>query len=82
MPTPKCLNCGQELDGAASLETDNAPRSGDLSVCIYCAHVAMFIEGGNLRELTDEERKEAFADNRITRMIMDIAGIHDDRPIQ
>jgi hypothetical protein len=79
---PVCLNCGQTLDGATSLETDNAPRAGDLSICIYCSHVAMFIEGGNLRELDDDERKEAFADNRVTRLIMDIAGVNDDRPIQ
>lgn len=53
----KCSNCGAELDGAEMLEDDEAhPGDGDISVCLYCASVAVYEDKvTRLRLITDAE---------------------------
>lgn len=39
----RCPNCGSELSGAASLSDNKAlPKTGDLSICMYCAELLEF----------------------------------------
>jgi hypothetical protein len=57
----RCLSCGEHIDMTTGVNCDNGPVSGDLSVCIYCGHVATFNNDLCLRELTAEEKKDADA---------------------
>lgn len=61
-----CLKCGKQLDGFMAVDNDKArPRTGDVSLCMYCQHIMIFagpvdITGNPLpatgvREATTEE---------------------------
>lgn len=54
---PVCLGCGTDLGGASSVNTDDPPAEGAVSICAYCGHIAIFTgDGCELREPTDDER--------------------------
>jgi hypothetical protein len=54
-----CPACGQYLDGATVIEHRGAtPKTGDLSVCLYCAAVNQFALGANGLVLTAVEGDE------------------------
>ena len=45
----KCPCCGAKLDLAEDCEAKTrAPLPGDLSLCMYCAELLQFKEGGTL----------------------------------
>ena len=54
-----CLECGHHLNGATSMEDQHIlPNEGDISVCLYCATVAMFTDAnGALRKIGNDEIK-------------------------
>ena len=66
MPDQHCLWCGKHLDAATDIEQDgNVPTDGDLSICLYCGHLAIYQssdQGLILRSPTVHERAEALAD--------------------
>jgi hypothetical protein len=63
--TCACLACGQPLDGALGIETDDRPAPGNTSLCIYCGHLMAFADDMTLRELTNEEAHEIAGDEHI-----------------
>ena len=57
-PGPPCRSCGKELSGAFAINGINAPKDGDVSICVYCGCVSIFTDGSCFREPTDEEINE------------------------
>ena len=55
-----CLKCGSNLDGFTCTTGKALPKDGDVSVCIYCSHVAIYDDAASLtlREPTLEELAE------------------------
>ena len=68
----QCLRCGVVLDDFAAVTPDSLPTEGAISVCLYCAHVAIFT-GDSLktRSLTLEEMEE-IADNPYLRKALSV----------
>lgn len=55
----ECLECGEVLDMATSVEGDNAiPTPGDVTVCIRCGTIAQFTEEMNLKPITSEMEED------------------------
>jgi len=50
-----CPVCKEELDGATQVDGSDLPSAGDVSICIYCANIAVFCDDLTLREPTSEE---------------------------
>lgn len=67
-----CLNCGELNDRATQLvkeqESAAGPKAGDVSICAYCGHVAIFKADGSLRELTADEAAQAARDPIVARL--------------
>lgn len=49
VPPSTCLNCGEDLDGAAGICGPERPSPGDVSICAHCANVAIFTDDLKLR---------------------------------
>ncbi len=67
-----CLNCGEKLDGASVIDESDklvnrnpAPRPGDFTICIKCAHLMIFSDDGGFREPTKEEAFDIAGDKRL-----------------
>lgn len=53
---PKCPTCGKILDGVLCVDDPNiAPKSGDITACVYCGSLLEFIEGPALIKLSREK---------------------------
>jgi curved DNA-binding protein CbpA len=50
-----CRDCGKVLDGVTSLNGSRKPPKGSVSICAYCACIAIFDDESLLREPTDAE---------------------------
>jgi hypothetical protein len=59
--TPACPVCRQTLDGATG---EGMPMPGDFTVCAYCGVLLTFIDGMDLRLLTDAEWSALPAETR------------------
>jgi len=56
IPERNCPSCSKKLDAASNLENENIqPKSGDVSICLYCASFLTFTEDLSIRLLTTEE---------------------------
>jgi len=55
-----CPHCGYELDAATACDFEEAgqPGPGDMSICIECGEVCVFVDDINLRKPTDSELVE------------------------
>ena len=55
-----CLKCGKPLNAATAIVGgEKSPKKGDVSICVFCADVAIFCdEKGGIREATAEEWEE------------------------
>jgi hypothetical protein len=60
MPVSICISCGKPNDSftAVSDRYSKRPKSGDISICLYCGHVAIYSDDLTLRELTSDEIRE------------------------
>lgn len=60
MAPTNCVNCGKELDAAASVDTGEVrpPRPGDLTVCMDCRHLMVFGDDMKFRNPTEKEMIE------------------------
>lgn len=58
----RCPNCTHILEEATGVTTDDAPKPGDVTLCIYCAAVLVFTDDMMVRLPTEEESNE-FANN-------------------
>jgi hypothetical protein len=54
IPEYNCPTCRALLDSVTSFEGKD-PKVGDVSVCVKCGSISMFIEGSSLVELTREQ---------------------------
>lgn len=52
--THVCPNCRELVDGAMNVVSNGKPRTGDISICCYCATILQF-SNGTLIECTPEE---------------------------
>ena len=62
-----CPWCHAFIDGATPTSGDESesPISGDITVCLYCAHVAIFNGDLTMRKLTPEENEMWATDDRL-----------------
>lgn len=51
----RCLNCGHNVNKAASVDDDMSPSPGDATICLYCSHIMIFTDDMAMRNPTDEE---------------------------
>ena len=65
LPGCACINCHKLVDGATSVDREQSPTPGDMTVCVYCGHLMAFDDNLMLRELTDAEIVECAGDPRI-----------------
>jgi hypothetical protein len=82
IPGSACLNCGRNLDATTSIyRTDHnkSLRSGDISICFYCSHIAVFGDDLRIRGLTDTEMIEIAGRKDIIAAIEAIAIIKNKR---
>lgn len=81
IPLSKCPLCGYEMDCVTCVDTpDQAPRPGDLTICIKCGEVLVFTEELGLRIPTKEEYERYGNDDRIVaaqRIVRGFAGRPD-----
>jgi hypothetical protein len=72
VPGPRCLDCGAVLTGAAQLGAEGGPGDGDVSVCVYCGTVALYVDDGEggflLRRPTSEEWRALATDPDVTQV--------------
>jgi len=55
-PVILCLSCGEPIPEATNLTGGGGPQEGDVSLCLYCGHVATFTGAGNeIRRATPAE---------------------------
>jgi hypothetical protein len=59
----RCPACNKRLTMTAHLlEPDASPSPGDFSICLYCGHLMAFTDDLDLRDLTDQEARDAAND--------------------
>lgn len=59
VPLTLCPHCGYPIDRASSAKGGaNAPRPGDLSICLACAGILIFGDDLRSRALNDSELAE------------------------
>lgn len=54
-----CPHCSAFINGATFIEDNEKviPEEGDVSVCLYCARVSIYLKDGTLRKPTDKEHE-------------------------
>jgi len=57
-PENRCPRCGHKLDRASGVNSGSAPATGDLSVCIQCGELLIFLEDLRIRSLSPAEFEE------------------------
>lgn len=71
--TITCLTCGKVMDGFTGLDGAVLPEPDDLSVCIYCANVAVFDRNPDgdmyLRLPTGDERAAIGCNEMVTKAV-------------
>ena len=70
-----CPTCGKLLDAATpATDPGTRPSPGDISVCIYCGGLGMYIAGSpvGVRALTPQERDEVITQSPDIRRILAI----------
>ena len=70
-PGRVCPACGREVDDDtnANPADPGGPKPGDISVCLYCAHLNVYTEDLGLRGATQEEAHALLMDRRVRRAI-------------
>lgn len=61
----ECLGCGKKVDDVICVSGKGSPRPGDVTVCLYCGHIMVFVEGGDLRNPTSSEMDKIAGDRRV-----------------
>ena len=58
LPPSTCPQCGKLRDSATHIEGDPVPVAGDIGICIYCGHTAIYKRDMTLRQPTRREQIE------------------------
>lgn len=64
-----CTGCGQRLNGAMPIDSDNLPNEGDVTICLNCGHLMKFGKRGKLVNLTDAEYADVTAQPEIQKAL-------------
>lgn len=77
----KCPTCGQENDRASCPYSDDAPRPGDVSVCIACQNLHVYTDSLTLRPVTEKDIEDMPLDAvaQIQRLLLQAKGEGYDR---
>jgi hypothetical protein len=62
VPESRCPECGKLNDAASGISNDTPPSPGNVAICFYCHHLAIYGEDMKLRHPTDEEVVEIAGD--------------------
>jgi hypothetical protein len=57
-PGRTCISCGKLNDQATDPLEEVQPKPGDVSICFYCGHIAVFTLDLTLREPNLEEARD------------------------
>jgi len=78
--TPKivCADCGHEMDAASGFGKAK-PKPGDISICMYCGHIAAFADDMTVRPLTVPEMIKIAGDKRIVELRQAIYEVWKDK---
>jgi hypothetical protein len=69
VPKATCPNCKEQLNSASSLETEEGPSPGDMTMCLYCGHLMIFAPDFSFRALTQDEMHEIAGDPRVIQIM-------------
>jgi hypothetical protein len=69
VPENICVACGAPNDGAMAPQHNAKPNAGDVSMCMYCGHLAIFRADLSVREATAAELAAIGNDQIIIRML-------------
>jgi hypothetical protein len=58
LPATVCVECGKLVDSATHLSDDVRPSPGDIAICLYCGHAAIYTRAMTLRHPTKKEKRE------------------------
>lgn len=72
LPKSDCLNCGERLDAATG---NDAPRPGNLTVCVNCSAVMTFDAEMKLTGFTEDECRELLADAGLMAKLVQRVGV-------
>lgn len=64
LPASHCPDCGAILDAATSIEKDQRPAPGDVTVCFKCTSFLQFDDNMQLKTLPSSELRELPSDIR------------------
>lgn len=59
-----CPGCGHHLNGVQQVGGDGQPGPGDISACLYCGLALVFVNGSEVRLMTEQEKEKLSADER------------------
>ena len=79
IPASICVECGYKSDMASGVVNGAIPKTGDLNLCMMCAHVSVFKEGLVLREPTEEEKAKIDSDRVLQKTRQTILLFHKVR---
>lgn len=68
LPVSVCAGCGAENDAATNATDTTRIKPGDVSVCLYCGHVAVMGWDQKLRPMTDDEMYAIAGDPRVLKV--------------
>jgi hypothetical protein len=55
--TTHCPSCNKEYTKASSVNSENPPMPGDVTMCIQCREILVFTYDMNLKKATEAEKK-------------------------
>lgn len=84
MAPHQCLKCRAINDAASGVVDRHArntkkPKPGDLSLCLYCAHLMVYTDDLLFRELTKDEARHIMHDAKVQMALMAVKMTIDAR---
>jgi RNase P subunit RPR2 len=67
-----CSSCKKVLDGTSCVDDEDKPKSGDITICLYCGNLMAFNDDLILRQLTEGETSMVANDESIQKLLRKI----------
>jgi hypothetical protein len=70
-----CNTCGYRIDSATGMNCDDAPNEGDISICLACGSIEVYVEspdGMVTRRTTEAEFHECMADKTVQDIVASV----------